>query len=312
VRPVPILSAWRDKRVTQWLHRELGGRVVSSRALRGGLSSRVELVRVESPNGALRSVVLRRVPPDELNEPQREIANESAILQLLAGRAKSPELLAADVIGEFCGVPATVQSRLPGSIRFPPSDRTAIHSWVDQLASMVTAVAEITLTAQQRVALTRRSGPFRPWFGVEPGPPPNWTDDPGRWEQVHVALLSALPEHGADRLVHRDLHPGNALFARSRWSGTVDWVHATVGPVEVDVSRCRVQIAALAGTKAADRFLARCLPLLGGSYDFRWDALVALELAPWVDDIASLFRSLGAPVTTVGLAELLDSFVLAA
>ena len=38
-------------------------------------------------------------------------------------------------------------------------------------------------------------------------------------------------------------------------SGVIDWANVCVGPIEVDVSRCRVNIALVAGLEGADRFL---------------------------------------------------------
>jgi len=110
--------------------------------------------------------------------------------------------------------------------------------------------------------------------------------------------------------VHRDLHPGNVLVHDGRFSGIVDWVHGCRGPIEVDVSRCRVEVAVIAGLDAADDFLARCGVPPGG-YDRRWDLSVALELAPWAATLLG-FNAVGAQLTPEDIHDRLDGIVLEA
>ena len=43
-------------------------------------------------------------------------------------------------------------------------------------------------------------------------------------------------------LVHRDYHPGNVLWRRSKISGVVDWQAACTGPAVADVAHCRVNL----------------------------------------------------------------------
>jgi aminoglycoside phosphotransferase (APT) family kinase protein len=111
-----------------------------------------------------------------------------------------------------------------------------------------------------------------------------------------------------NQFIHRDLHPGNVLFHGPHMTGIVDWVHGCAGPIEADVSRCRVEIALLAGIEAADSYLTLCTDFLP-TYDYRWDALVALELSPWVDDIVECFNRIGAKLTEQSVAETLNTFI---
>jgi hypothetical protein len=92
-------------------------------------------------------------------------------------------------------------------------------------------------------------------------------------------------------------------------TGIVDWVHGCYGPVEVDVSRCRVEIAILAGMETADTYLDLCTDLLP-AYDHRWDALVAIELSPWVGDLIDCFNAIGAKLTEASVAATLDHFIM--
>jgi aminoglycoside phosphotransferase (APT) family kinase protein len=55
--------------------------------------------------------------------------------------------------------------------------------------------------------------------------------------------------------VHFDFWPGNVLWRRNRVSAIVDWSSARPGDLRFDVAQCRLDIALLLGTQAADSFL---------------------------------------------------------
>jgi aminoglycoside phosphotransferase (APT) family kinase protein len=62
------------------------------------------------------------------------------------------------------------------------------------------------------------------------------------------------------RLVHRDYHPGNTLWAGGRLAGVVDWTGGSWGPPSADLGHMRVNLAADLGVEVADRFLAAHRP----------------------------------------------------
>jgi aminoglycoside phosphotransferase (APT) family kinase protein len=176
--------------------------------------------------------------------------------------------VAADPTGAHAGVAASLQTCLPGDV-------DVVHLDVDLLAEAVLAVHDAGADAS----------------GLPPVDP---------WADVEVP-----PTDGAVGLVHRDLHPGNVLVAGGRLTGIVDWVHARRGPVEADVSRCRVELAVLAGLDAADAFLERCRPLVP-HYDRAWDALVVAELRPWAHTLLA-FNDLGARLSPEGIEASFDA-----
>ena len=278
-----------------------GSAAVGARRLRGGVSSIVHDITVVGPSGDRRHVVLRRVPLDDEvpgHDPVAEVRGDAAALALLAGRALAPALLALDADGERCGVPSMLLERLPGR---PVVEAARLPMVTEGLAAAVRVV---------RNAAVDPTGlpPFRPWLPAE-RTAPEWSRVSRRWESLHDELSSSRLPGGPDGLVHRDLHPGNVLFRRGLLSGIVDWSHAAVGPVEVDVSRCRVEVAILAGHDAADAFLAACRDLVP-AYDRRWDALVAIELGPWAHALLE-FNRLGAALTVDGIQRVCDDFVAA-
>ncbi len=298
-----------DSTVRGWVTDELGHDVTIAavRRMRGGVSSLIDEITFTSPtNQDRRRAILRRVEirPEEPQEAAGEIANETRVLSWLKGDAKSPLLLACDPDGSRCGLPATLQTRLPGQPVVAPTRITAKNDWwVHGLIEATLAVSAVG-TSEDRLA---GFGDFRPWWPESPEPP-SWASSAHTWSEVAHRLRDNTPPGSAPRLVHRDLHPANVLFHRRRWSGIVDWTHGCVGPVEVDVSRCRVQIAFLADMDAADHYLAACREVVP-TYDPDWDALVAIELSPWVEDIAEAYQGVGSDVTEQAIERTLDHFV---
>ncbi len=289
-----------------WVERALGAtaRLTGAKPLLGGVSSTIHEVRLEGAtlDGVpLVRAIVRQITEvrDDPTEGPWEIVNEARILQHCDGRAKAPRWIASDPTGEHCGFPTSLQTRLPGRPMVKPKDRGA---WAIELSRATNAIA--SFPSRSVLGLT----PYRPWWPSSPEPP-EWTRSKAQWVEMSDALHAELPEHSGTALIHRDLHPANVLFWRGKWSGTVDWTHGCLGPPEVDIARCRVQIAFLTDMHTADLYLDRCRDLVA-TYDPRWDALVALELSPWVSDIAETYQDIGTETTTEQIATTLDRFVV--
>ena len=62
----------------------------------------------------------------------------------------------------------------------------------------------------------------------------------------------------------------NLLWTGGQVTGVVDWEFACIGPVELDVSKCRVNIAVVLNADAADSFLRSC-GAFAEAYDKAWD-----------------------------------------
>ena len=101
-----------------------GGRVVRVRPLRGGVSSAVHVVRLETADGARRDVVVRR-----LNEYWQRTDPEHAGARVQAAGSTSrrricpsPRPLWLDADGSVFGEPTIVMTRLPGRAVMAPRD----------------------------------------------------------------------------------------------------------------------------------------------------------------------------------------------
>lgn len=88
--------------------------------------------------------------------------------------------------------------------------------------------------------------------------------------------------------VHRDFHPANVLWQEKGLSGVVDWVNACIGPAEVDVAHCRVNLALLMGLEAADGFLKAYEKQTRHPHDF-WRDLNALANAGFFPDPPTVY-----------------------
>jgi aminoglycoside phosphotransferase (APT) family kinase protein len=196
--------------------------------------------------------------------------NEAAALRLTVSHGvPSPSLLAENLDGSVSGSPLLLVSFVPGS---------AAWRWADDPAYLEAAAR--ALVAIHAIGGSAPVKPYRPYHEGR-RVVPSISARPHVWEQAFEAL-DRPPPAGVDTFIHRDYHPGNAL-----WDGSslhvVDWPTAGVGPAGIDLARMRQNLAAWRGPELADRF-AQAYVAAGGSPDARhpyWDLSDACEL---IDD----------------------------
>jgi aminoglycoside phosphotransferase (APT) family kinase protein len=68
------------------------------------------------------------------------------------------------------------------------------------------------------------------------------------------------------------------LWSRERLTGVVDWSEACLGPPEVDVGHCRLNLTVLFSADLADRFRAMYEAESGHKVDAWWDVHALLSL----------------------------------
>jgi len=234
--------------------------VVATRALRGGMYSAVHRLLVASAAGQTSVVLRRHVRPEVLAAEPGLPDREAATLRYLEGvDLPTPRLLGLDRTGEEAGVPALLMSHLGGRVDWWPEDEAR---WLRRLAAVLPAIHAV------RVPGPGLLPDFAPYRQAHDDPPP-WAERPAVWERALEIAGGPTPDLPRV-LVHRDFHPGNVLWRRGAVSGVVDWQVTSVGPGDVDVGHCRVNLLTRS-SEAAARFTAH------------WEELTGSTYHPWAD-----------------------------
>lgn len=232
-----------------WACREAapGMRVLFLRQLHGGQTALTHAVRVETSAGRRDWLILRRWPPRAwVRHPdKRALGEHSTLLALQATDAPTARALWLDEHGRIFGVPATIQTRLPGRASWPEAVPRA------RAAQMGKTLARIHACRPPRSVPDAR-------LWVEPflahrRPPPPFRDAHPAMDRMWKLLRSAggRPLERKSVLLHGDYHAGNTLWARGRLSGVVDWETAEAGPRGRDLGYARMDCTITGGRKMA-------------------------------------------------------------
>ena len=259
---------------------------MSVEALPGGMSHANHAVVVETPDGALANVVLRRwvrsdwraTDPDFT--PEQEIATYSL---LASSNVPTPRLIAADPLGAECDVPATLLTRSPGEHITDPADRDAFAL---QLAAILPAIHGVD-PANARLAVPA----YRPYADSATVRPAAWTTRPDIWERA-IDVVASPPPPGRQTFIHRDFHPGNTLWIDGRISAVLDWTTASFGPPGIDLAHMRANLAMLYDIAMADAFRRSYMAVVGpearSDHDPYWDIQDAVGFLGDLDETPSV------------------------
>lgn len=117
-----------------WIARVGGGPIAAISRLEGGVQAETHVVDLSLPGGVIRRLVLRRFDARDALPARREAAH-------LAGLSGSglpvAELVAADTEAKEADLPATHQTRLPGTANLDPA--FALKR-LDQLAAVLARI----------------------------------------------------------------------------------------------------------------------------------------------------------------------------
>ena len=260
-RPPAGLIAWVEQTLGS------GARVVGWKRLTGGLTSVVHGLTVER-NGPRERYVLRWWVPDSEWEQwiSRAVPLETAILTKLEGS----DIPAPRVIGSTndaaLGGPAVLMTRLPGKVHLMPGDR---ERWLRAMAQMLARIHALTIDVK----------PFESWLDRSQLSPPPDAWRPDVWTEA-IALVAEERAPTRTCFLHRDYQHFNMLWSRERLTGVVDWSEACVGPPEVDVGHCRLNLAVLFSADVADRFRELYEAESGHKVDAWWDVHALLSYGP--------------------------------
>lgn len=258
--PVELRRTSVPEQVRAWVEREAGSAVVHVVRLQGASSAAIH--RLDLADGhrlVLRRYVWRGFVEAEPEAPGREA---DALRFGHVHGLQVPEVIAADSTGAEVGdgVPVLLMTYLQGQpIAVPNLHRLA------ETAASIHAVNADDLGHE-----------YFPWYEAEMTTPPPLSRRPELWEKAIHLWRNAIPAH-RPTFIHRDFHPGNVLWSRSRMTGVVDWANSCRGPVGCDLAHCRANLRALAGPDAGQDFVAAYESVTGETLHPFWVMASHLE-----------------------------------
>jgi aminoglycoside phosphotransferase (APT) family kinase protein len=252
-----------------WVEQTLGSsaRVVGWRRLTGGLTSIVHRLTVER-NSRREEYVLRWwVPGSEWAQwIARAVPLETAVLAKLEGSDIPAPRVIGSVTDAALGGPAVLMTRIPGKVQLTPRDR---EHWLRQMAQMLARIHALAVDGK----------PFESWLDPSQLSPPPDASRVNVWREA-MALVANERAPTRTCFLHRDYQHFNMLWSRERLTGVVDWSEACIGPPEVDVGHCRLNLTVLFSADVADRFRAMYEAESGHRVDAWWDVHALLSYGP--------------------------------
>lgn len=238
------------------------------RPLKGATSS--DLYEIEMGQETL---ILRLFTLKEWVEEEPDLAKHEAASLRYASQigVPTPEIIAFDADGTFCGTPAVLMSKVPGSVDLKPKN---LKNWLDQLAETLFQVHQ----------LDAKDFPWHyfSYIDVSKVEIPRWSKQPALWEKAMKIVKGPEPET-PECFIHRDFHPANVLWSDGKLSGVVDWPNACRGPVGADLGHCRMNLAALFDADTADVFLDTYQSLADDSFKYEpyYDLTALFDFTYW-------------------------------
>ncbi len=278
------MTTWapKDPDVVRWIERAIGAgaRLLSVEPMRTS-STQKHAIRVEQEGSILELVLRRYHDPERLGiDPFYDPLTEARALRLLEGSAvPAPRLVSADLDAEIFDVPTLLETRVPGEQAWQPDDLD------EYLASSAEVLVALHAFAPAGMA---DLPPYRPYLTDDPplgSPVPLWSARRQMWERIFDVVTSAWPTAPV-RFIHRDYHPGNALWDGEGVYGVVDWATAARGPAGIDLGRMRQNLAGWHGADVADAFTDRYIAAGGdpAARDPFWDLLDAADSVAYMDE----------------------------
>lgn len=192
-------------------------------------------------------------------------------------------------------IPPWIQmTRVPGEVRLEPLNRT----YLKQLAKTLAAIHRLPVPEDRY-----RYAPYATKRTV-----PSWGVRKDVWRRAAAEPPSASQQI---RFIHRDFHPVNVLYESAEKYNVVDWINACIGPIEVDVAHCRLNLALLESIEAVDQFLAEYIACSGFSYDRKWDLTAVFDFEPDTVDVYAGWKAYGKTNISQGnVRERMENIVL--
>ena len=243
--------------------------MVSRRRLTGGLTSLVHELTVVR-RGRRSRCVLRSWPADSAHMDwiARAVKAEAGVLTALESSDVPAPRLIASTGEETAGGPALLMTRVPGRMLLMPRDR---ERWLRQAAQLLARIHALDATGI--------GARFESWLDTGQLTPPADASRPDLWREA-FALVTGQTQPTHTCFMHRDYQHYNLLWSRDRLTGVVDWGGACVGPPDVDVGHCRLNLTLLFSAEVAERFRELYEVESGRTVDVYWDVHALLSYSP--------------------------------
>jgi aminoglycoside phosphotransferase (APT) family kinase protein len=278
-----------------WVEQTLGrgARVVATRRLTGGLTSLVHELTVVR-NGRQSRYVLRSWAPDNEHKDWivRTVAAEAAVLTALERSDVPAPHLVASTSDVAAGGPALLMTRVPGRVFLMPRDR---EHWLRQMAQMLARIHHVEATGAR----------FEAWLDAGKLAPPADASRANIWREA-FALVTEQRKATHTCFIHRDYQHFNLLWSRERLTGVVDWGGAGLGPPDVDVGHCRLNLTLLFSAHVAERFRELYEAASGRAVDPYWDVHALLSYGPDWKDFLPLQIEGRAPLAVEGMTRRME------
>lgn len=241
-------------------------------------------LRVVSPDATADAILRTSSDPPRWSDDSRarfKLARSAAALRVAEQHGlAAPRLIACDLGGHQAGLPASLETVLPGTSGW--SERPTIEGWRDAGAALA-RVHRVTLQPQEHLPLDPflrsefREGLFRRVAG-DPS-------TPLRQRANELVRRYERPRRDAV-LLHGDVWLGNVLWIGDTCVGFIDWKEAKVGDPGVDVANLRFHAALEHGPDGALVALRGWEDEIGrNATDVAyWDAVWALYSRDALDD----------------------------
>lgn len=238
--------------------------------LKGSTSSDLFELRIHEARREYK-LVLRMLTNKEWLQTEPHLAEHEAAALRLAKKSglPVPEVIAWDVDGQQCGLPAVLMTSVPGGVNLQPCN---FDDWLKQMAAALQPLHELDAADLGWQYFT--------YNNVKTLTAPKWSAQPKLWERA-IEIVNQPPPVTRTCFIHRDYHPMNTLWQGETLSGVVDWVNACRGPAPFDLAWNRLNLMQMFGLEAANRLREHAQAVCGAEvWHPYWDLMALIELLP--------------------------------
>lgn len=185
--------------------------IIKIKPLEGSTSSLVYNISFKTKRGQ-NEAVLRLFNNQQWLEKEPDIVRREieALNFAFENKINSPKVLSVDLYREYCGYPAILMSKLPGSVILRPQH---YEIWI---SGLVKTLSEIHLVKPQEFNFK-----YFTYNNLEALKIPPWSANQKHWQKLIDFTKSNKPQF-KNCFIHRDYHPANVLWEDNNVSGIVD------------------------------------------------------------------------------------------